>query len=62
MHGTEGQGVDASMCVPCYKEDGVSCCRSKVEAQLADMTEQRHQAEAAVQTAESDLHDVTEDR
>lgn len=57
--------IDSGMmpaCVPCYKEDGVPCCRDKVEAQLADMTEQMHQAEAALKTAQIDLHDVTEDR
>lgn len=49
-------------CVPCFEEDGVPCCRDKVEAQLGNMTEQMGQAEAALKTAESDLHGVTEDR
>lgn len=60
--------IDSGMLPACrpYKkagsEHGGCCYRDKVEAKLANMTEQRHQAEAALKTAEDDLHRVTEDR
>lgn len=41
---------------------GVSCCRDEIESQLAKLTKQKAQMEAALQAAEDDLHAVTEDR